>query len=160
VGCCIRPTLDPLEGAPRVAQTVHLTYIAKIVQNISNHLLFGEKETMMMFANPFVEENITHLSNFLSNISSHPTKTVSSGVSLEEDDKVLALYDLHNHLFRVFEKEMSPGKKAARRKKHRVTLNSSMVIFAENMLVWRKKFMRYHWKKQRFTLNRRGRLLV
>eukprot|EP01028_Stygiella_incarcerata_P001926 TRINITY_DN13604_c0_g1_i1.p1 TRINITY_DN13604_c0_g1~~TRINITY_DN13604_c0_g1_i1.p1 ORF type:complete len:681 (-),score=165.84 TRINITY_DN13604_c0_g1_i1:86-2080(-) len=148
------------ECAPRVSQTVHLTYIAKVVQNISNQVVFGEKETLMMFANPIVEENMKHLSSFLSHISCDPVKIAGPGTSLEEDDKVLALYDLHNHLFRVYEKEISPKKKLARRKKHRMTLNSSMVIFAENMLVWKKKFMRYHWKSQRFTLNRRGRLLI
>jgi hypothetical protein len=45
-----------------------LMVVAKIIQNLANNIFFG-KEAHMVTLNPFLKENITNVTRFLSEIS-------------------------------------------------------------------------------------------
>jgi succinyl-CoA synthetase beta subunit len=45
-----------------------LKVVAKIIQNLANNIFFG-KEAHMVTLNPFLRENITNVTRFLSEIS-------------------------------------------------------------------------------------------
>jgi neurofibromin 1 len=45
-----------------------LMVVAKIIQNLANNIFFG-KEAHMLPLNPFLKENITNVTRFLSEIS-------------------------------------------------------------------------------------------
>ena len=48
-----------------------LMVVAKIIQNLANNIFFG-KEAHMLPLNPFLKENITNVTRFLSEISVRP----------------------------------------------------------------------------------------
>jgi hypothetical protein len=49
--------------APENQRTLIL--ISKVLQNLSNHILFGEKEPFMMFMNPFINKNSRKMADCL-----------------------------------------------------------------------------------------------
>ncbi|XP_030638580.1 LOW QUALITY PROTEIN: RAS protein activator like-3 [Chanos chanos] len=52
---------------PNTLRTLTLT--AKVIQNLANSTLFGEKEEYMFFMNDFLEEHWEHMSSFLQRVS-------------------------------------------------------------------------------------------
>jgi hypothetical protein len=71
--------------------------ISKIIQQISNQLLFKEKEEYMLSANKFISKNIDLMEFFLKSLLKEPIGGKESKVTATDHQLLLSLYHLHSH---------------------------------------------------------------
>jgi hypothetical protein len=55
-----------------------LVLISKVLQNLSNHILFGEKEPFMMFMNPFINKNSRKMGDCLQTLVKKASESAPS----------------------------------------------------------------------------------
>ncbi|KAL7420982.1 Ras GTPase activating protein ira2 [Cryptotrichosporon argae] len=64
-----------------------LVLITKVIQNLANNVVFGNKEAHMKVLNPFLSENIRQVTKFLSDVSIRPRSTeVAQAVKTYQDE--------------------------------------------------------------------------
>ncbi len=72
-GCCGGVVVGS-KGSTQMRRVLIL--VSKIVQNLANELEFGDKEPYMMPFNRFIRDNIPHMKQFLTSISTVDVSTV------------------------------------------------------------------------------------
>eukprot|EP01133_Synstelium_polycarpum_P005675 gene5675-6554_t len=81
-----------------------LILVSKVLQNVSNGLLFGTKETYMKEMNPFLDTHMDECRSFLDNIAALPRTTDYVPLASIEQVKVKELPSIHRLLTKNLEK--------------------------------------------------------
>lgn len=69
----VAPEVVDLDIAPDTRETRRaLLLITKVIQNLANNVLFGNKEAHMKVLNPFLSENIRQVTKFLADVALRP----------------------------------------------------------------------------------------
>jgi len=87
-----------LQNPPSSALQRELVLLSKVLQNLANGVLFGNKEPFMEKLNDFLIENKTSLSNFYLELAVNQAKDISQVQKIEVPTKVVenTLYYMHN----------------------------------------------------------------
>jgi len=82
----------------------NLVLVAKVLQNLANNVLFGDKETYMTKLNDFISTNIPKLSIFYDQLLSIQTTSIVETPKIHQTVKTNSLLTVHNHII-LFQKK-------------------------------------------------------